>query len=198
MVVMRHRGSFSAALALVALSLAATGAFADPKKPASDDDKYDPANKTHISKFMETVVEGNAKMVSRDFPGAIEVYRRAIQLQPMNPLGHYMLGEAQSASGNLTEAEASWTQADSVGDKAPEVKVRVLFVLADLKERQKKWDDAKTAWQRYKQYVGEHPNAGGFVASADARILAIDEMQKQDKAYDIVRQRIAAEGKEKK
>ena len=167
-------------------------AFADGKTKSADD-KYDPDNRTHISKFMETAVEGNKKLVSRDFPGAIQLYRQAIQLQPTNPLGHYLLGEAQSASGNLAEAEASWTQADNLGDKVPDVKVRILFCLADLKERQKKWDDAKAAWQRYKEYIASHAGAGGAPASADARISAIDEMLKQDKAYDIVRQRIAAE-----
>lgn len=197
---MRHR----AALVFFGLLLASTVAFADGKKDApkkSDDDKYDPENKTHISKFMETIVEGNAKFVSRDFPGAIEVYRRAIQLQPTNAFGHYMLGEAQSASGNLPEAQASWEQADSVGDKTPSVKVKVLFCLADLKERLKKWDDAKTAWQRYKQFIADHAkdtSVIGFVTSADARIQAIDEAQKQDKAYEIVRTRIAQEAKDAK
>ncbi len=179
-----------------ALALAA----GETKKPAatkdagaSDDDKYDPENRTHISKFMETCVKGNAKFMARDFPGAIEIYRQAIALQPNNPLGHYLLGEAQSAAGNLQEAEASWTNADNLGDKVPPVKTKLLFVLADLKERQKKWDDAKTAWQRYQSYVAAHPEAGGNAATAPARIQAIDDMLKQDKAYDVVRQRIAAE-----
>ena len=156
-------------------------------------DKYDPQNRTHISLFMETCTQGNAKFMARDFPGAIEIYRKAIALQPTNPLGHYLLGEAQSASGNLTEAEASWTNADNLGDKDPPTKTKLLFVLADLKERQKKWDDAKAGWQRYAQYVAAHPDAGGQAATADARVKAIDDMLKQDKAYDIVRQRIAAE-----
>ncbi|HEY2365857.1 MAG TPA: tetratricopeptide repeat protein [Polyangiaceae bacterium] len=178
------------ALATVTLGIA-PDARAD-NKPAADD-KYDPANHTHISKFMETCGQGNAKFMSRDFAGAIEMYRKAIQLQPVNPLGHYLLGEAQSASGNLTEAEASWTNADNLGDKDPPTKTKLLFVLADLKERQKKWDDAKAGWQRYAQYVAAHPDAGGSAATSDARIKAIDDMLKQDKAYDIVRQRIAAE-----
>jgi tetratricopeptide (TPR) repeat protein len=183
----RRLAFFAVSVVLAAMPLA----FADGGKTA--DDKDDPQNRTHISKFMETAVAGNKKFVSRDFPGAIELYRQAIQLQPTNALGHYLLGEAQSASGNLQEAEASWTQADNVGDKSPDVKVRVLFCLADLKERQKKWDDAKAAWQRYKDYIANHAGAGGFPTSADARITAIDEALKQDKAYDIVRQRIAAE-----
>ena len=181
--------------AFVAVAPDARGDNKPASKPAgaTPDDKYDPANRTHISKFMETCVQGNAKFISRDFPGAIEVYRKAIQLQPMNPLGHYLLGEAQSASGNLTEAEASWTNADNLGDKDPPIKTKLLFVLADLKERQKKWDDAKAGWQRYAQYVAAHADAGGSAATADARIKAIDDMLKQDKAYDVVRQRIAAE-----
>ncbi len=186
------------ALGAGAVAFAPQDASADSKPAGKDasaaaDDKYDPNNVTHISHFMETCVQGNAKFVSRDFPGAIELYRKAIQLQPTNPIGHYLLGEAQSASGNLPEAEASWTNADNLGDKVPNVKTKLLFVLADLKERQKKWDEAKAGWQRYKEYAASHADAGGSPASADARIQAIDEMLKQDKAYDIVRQRIAAE-----
>ena len=184
-------------VALGAFALVSADARGDNKPAgkgaAAADDKYDPQNRTHISHFMETCVQGNAKFISRDFPGAIEIYRKAIQLQPTNPLGHYLLGEAQSASGNLTEAEASWTNADNLGDKDPPIKTKLLFVLADLKERQKKWDDAKAGWQRYAQYVAAHPDAGGSAATSDARIKAIDDMLKQDKAYDVVRQRIAAE-----
>ena len=148
-------GALSAGFPLVA-----TGDGKPATTKDGGDDKYNPDNRTHISKFMETAVQGNVKLLSRDFPGAIELYRQAIQLQPTNPLGHYLLGEAQSASGNIPEAEASWTQADNLGDKVPEVKTRVLFCLADLKERQKKWDDAKAAWQRYQQYVAAHVDAG--------------------------------------
>jgi tetratricopeptide (TPR) repeat protein len=185
--------SFTLGAGAIALAAGDSKPAAGKDAGAASDDKYDPDNRSHISHFMETCVQGNAKFVSRDFPGAIELYRKAIQLQPTNPLGHYLLGEAQSAAGNLSEAEASWTNADNLGDKTPSVKVKLLFVLADLKERQKKWDDAKSAWQRYREYVASHADAGGQAASADARIQAIDEMLKQDKAYDIVRQRIAAE-----
>lgn len=176
----------------------AAGDKGPPKKPAqaadagTSDDQYDPDNKTHISKFMEIVAQANAKVTSRDFPGAVELYRKAIQLQPANPLGHYLLGEVQLAQNNITEAEASMNQADNVGDKMPAIKTKVLFVLADLKERQKKWDDAKTAWTRYNEWATNH-DAGAMPASAAARIQAIDDMLKQDKAYEIVRQRIAAE-----
>lgn len=154
---------------------------------------YDPANRTHISQFMELVVSGNAKFIARDFPGAIEIYKKAIALAPTNPLGHYLLGEAEIATNNLTEAEAAFTQADNTADKTPQVKAKVLFCLADLKERQKKWDDAKVAWQKYADWSNAHGDAGAIPQTAAARIAAIDEAIKQDKAYDIVRTRIAAE-----
>lgn len=143
---------------------------------------------------MEAVVAANAKATSRDFPGATDLYRKAIQLAPSNPLGHYLLAEVQLLQGNVSEAEASLNQADSVGDKAPNIKLKVLFVLADIKEQQKKWDDAKAAWKRYTEYAGNH-DAGtvAFPASAAARIQAVDDMLKQDHAYDVVRERIAVE-----
>lgn len=142
---------------------------------------------------MDTVVSGNAKFIARDFPGAIETYKKAIALAPQNPLGHYLLGEAMVQTGNLTEAEAAFTQADNTADKTPQVKAKVLFCIADLKERQKKWDDAKAAWQKYADWAQSHGDAGAMPQTAAARIAAIDEAVKQDKAYDVVRQRIAAE-----
>lgn len=198
--------SASAALVAVAMLLPDQDSFAagEKGKPSgdagttaattTDDSKYDPDNKTHISKFMETIVAANAKATSRDFPGATELYRKAIQLAPSNPLGHYLLAEVQLVQGNVSEAEASLNQADNVGEKAPNIKIKVLFVLADVKEQQKKWDDARAAWKRYTDYTASH-DAGviAFPSSAAARIQAMDDMLKQDRAYDVVRERIAVE-----
>jgi len=156
------------------------------------DKKYDPDNRTAISLFMHTCIQGNAKYAARDFPGAIELYRKAIELSPKSPLGHYLLGEAQLASGNLQEAEAAWTRAaQDSSDKEAALRARILFVLADLKERQKKWDDAKAAWQAYLEYATHAPSAGAFPGSAQSRQQVLDTMLKQDKAYEVVRQRIA-------
>jgi tetratricopeptide (TPR) repeat protein len=190
------------AAGVAAATLLSSASAGGPTKPvassssradAAAEPKYDSNNRTHISQFMEMVALGNAKYISRDFPAAIETYRKAIALQPTQPLGHYLLGEAQLASGNATEAEASFLAADNVADRDPRVKVKVLFCLADLKERQKKWDDAKTAWQRYNDYAQAHGDAGAMPASATMRIQAIDEALKQDKAYEAVRARIAAD-----
>ncbi len=156
--------------------------------------KYDPLNQTALSLFMETCLQGNAKYVARDLPGAIELYRRAIVLAPRNPLGHYLLGEALLASGSLNDAELSWKTAEEASDdRNPTMRARVLFVLADIKERQKKWDEAKAAWQVYGDYAQKHADAGASTQTSISRGQAIDDMLKQDKLYEVVRQRIAAE-----
>jgi tetratricopeptide (TPR) repeat protein len=145
------------------------------------------------AEYASACALGNAKYASRDFDGAIEQYRKAIELSPHQALGHYLLGEAQLATGNLGEAEASWGRAAlEVGERDPGLRGRILFVTADLKERQKKWDDAKVAWQAYIDFANRFPDAGLFPASAQSRETVLDAVIKQDKAYEVVRQRIAA------
>lgn len=155
--------------------------------------KYDPENVTAISKFMETCVVGNTKYVAKDFAGARESYRKASALAPKNPLALYLLAEAELAFGNVPDADAALkSAATNADDKNPSLRAKILFLTADLLERQKKWDDAKLAWNAYGEYVGKHADAGA-PPSAPSRVQAIDDMMKQDKAYEIVRQRILAE-----
>jgi tetratricopeptide (TPR) repeat protein len=169
------------------LALAPALARADGKGPAKK-----AAEAADKKSFRDAVSQGESKYASRDFPGAVEQFRKAIEVDPSNPLGHYLLGEAQLAAGNLTEAEASWNRASlEASDKEPVLRAKVLFVLADLKERQKKWEDAKAAWQMYIDWGASHPNAGVLATSGQSRQQVIDTMLKQDKAYEIVRQRIA-------
>lgn len=128
-----------------------------------------------------------------DFDGAIASYRKAIEMFPHKALGYYLMGEAQLAANNLPEAEASWGRAAlETNEQDPTLRARVLFVTADLKERQKKWDEAKAAWQVYTDWANRFADAGAFAASGESRIQVIDAMLKQDKAYGIVRERIEA------
>jgi tetratricopeptide (TPR) repeat protein len=174
---------------LLPIAVYAEGGKAPAKKT---DDTVAAAKATGASpKYRDACIEGNTKYAARDFPAAIESYRKAIELDPKNPLGHYFLGEAQLAAGNMAEAEAAWSSAARVGtDKDATVMARVYFVLADLKERQKKWADARTAWQAYLDFAAKFPDAGAFPSSAQSRQQVIDAMMKQDKAYDVVRKRI--------
>jgi len=201
---MRLRGplvmlAFLAAPALVLVPIAAaSGDTSSDAKPAPDAGvKRDPDNKTALAEWMDRCLKGNAKYLAHDIPGAIELYRQAIQLAPKRPLPHYLLAEAELGAGNLSDAEAALSDAEQTSDdRDPNVRGKILFVIADTKEREKKWDDAKAAWKVYADYAAKHSDAGMTPATPPARIQAIDDMLKQDKAYDVVRQRIADETKD--
>jgi tetratricopeptide (TPR) repeat protein len=181
---------FVAALGFTALPSAAARAEGkgDTKKKADDAVAASAAS----AKYKEALSQGNAKYVARDFSGAIEAYRMAIEVEPKNPLAHYFLGEAQLAAGSLAEADAAWNRAAlESNDKDAALRAKILFVIADLRERQKKWEDARAAWQVYLDWAAKYPGAGAFPASGQSRQQVIDAMLKQDKAYEVVRQRIA-------
>jgi len=142
--------------------------------------------------YADRCAQGNAKYAARDFAGAVALYRAAIELEPRDPLAHYLLGEAQLAAGDLAEAEAGFGRAAiESGEKDPALHARALFVLADLKERQSRWSDAKAAWQTYLDWLARFPTVPGFAASARSRQQVIDAMLAQDKASEAVRRRIA-------
>ena len=176
--------SLAVVLLVPALALAPVVASAGKKKTESSAPSHE---------YSAACSSGNAKYASRDFDAAIAQYRKAIDIAPHQPLAHYLLGEALIASGNVAEAEASLGRAAlEAGEKDPSLYAKVLFVTADLKERQKKWDDAKVAWQTYLDWANRFPDANVFPATAQSRLVVLDVAIKQDKAYDVVRQRIAA------
>lgn len=171
----------------------APGTPAPPQTDAGE--RYDPENVTALSQFMETLGKGTERYAAKDYPGAIDVYKKAVQLNPRHPLGPYLLGEAYLAIGNLGEAEAAFKTAEELNDpKLPLVRSHVLFAVADVYERQKKWEQARAAWQVYTEHAAKlGPDGGGHPQSGAARIKAVDDWLKLDKQYEIVRQRIAAE-----
>lgn len=195
----RARGvAIAVALAVPALVLfpfaAADAQKAKPARTApSGEKKFDPENTTALSQAMETVLEGNKKYLAKDYAGALDIYKKALVLNPRMALAHYLAGETFLAMSNLGEAEAAFKAAEEVTSaKEPIVRSHVLFALADCYEREKKWEDAKKAWQAY----GEHAaklDGGAHPASGVARLKAIDDYLTLDKKYEIVRQRIAAE-----
>ena len=195
----RVRRSFGVVLALAipAIAFAPLAASGEPpKKPAAGErsDRYDPENITAISQYMELIVKGNERFFAKDYTVAIDTYRKAVQLSPKQPLAHYLLAEAYLQANNVGEAEAAITQALEVSDatKNPPLRARVLFVRADLYEREKQWDKAKLAWQAYAEHTGRFADAG-FPNTAVERLKAIQKMLDLDKAYVAVRERIAAE-----
>lgn len=183
------------ALVAAPLSALADGSKGGAKKKGDDaaaaSAAATPPKNMPSKEYLKLCEAGNAKYAGRDFAGAIEQYRKAIELTPKHALAFYLMGEAQLAAGNLTEADAAWNRAAlESNEQDPSLRAKVLFVTADLRERQKRWDDAKAAWQVYLDWAAKYPAASTFVASAQSRQQVIDTMLKQDKAYDVVRERI--------
>src|SRR5580700_11836587 len=86
---------------LVLVPALALGAAA-PAGAAGTKTEDDPAETTAGSaKYREACKDGNTRYAAHDFVGAIAAYQKAVEMDPNNALGHYFLGEAQLAAGNL-------------------------------------------------------------------------------------------------
>jgi hypothetical protein len=153
--------------------------------------RRDPEGKTGISPYSEAVLKGQNSFIARDFPGAVTGFQEAIKLDPGAMLGFYLLGEAQLEAGKLDEAEAAWT-AGLNKKGSDDLNARLLFLMADLRERQKNWQVAKDAWAAYSAFLTSHPQAKGYPATAEERQKRIDQRVKDEKDYGVVRDRIKA------
>jgi tetratricopeptide (TPR) repeat protein len=166
------------------------------KSAAKGEVRRDPRGMKGLSPFWESLKKGDDLYVARDFDGAITAYREAIAKEPQNALGHYRMGEAQLAKGDMQEAEASWVSAlRFVGTNAT-LKAKIMFVLADLRERQKQYDDANERWTAYEQFAKQNPAAKTYPASATERKKRVDAWKKMLEDYTAVKKRIEQRFKE--
>jgi predicted TPR repeat methyltransferase len=124
------------------------------------------------------VRKGDGAYLARDFDGAIAAYREEIQKNQSAPLGYYRLGEAELAKGNFDAAEKAWQSGLAVVGKDEAMKRKLLFVLADLKERQKAYDEAVERWKAYAANAQAQPTAKSYPATAAERIKRADEWRK--------------------
>jgi tetratricopeptide (TPR) repeat protein len=176
----------------LATSLAPAALAAHPKKPAPAAPKDDPAVALH-KQFLDAIKDGSAKYEAKDVAAAIEAFQKATALEPRNPVGYYYLGEAQLGNKDLPQAESAWLHASQVSDEGtPGLKAKIFFCIADLREHQKRWDDAKASWEQYGELTAKFEGST-FATISKERIASIDAMLNQDKAYVIVRKRIAEE-----
>jgi tetratricopeptide (TPR) repeat protein len=197
--------SVLAPLVAASMALVAVVAIADP--PKGKEIRRDPDNKKGISPYMELVVKGEAAFVARDLPGAISTFQEAIKMKPDEMLGFYRLGEAELESGKMDDADKTWEAALSKhctqgqqcerGKGGEDLKAKVLFNIAFLRERQQKWDAAKDAWQAYAAFLQGNSKIHGYPATAADRIKMIDRRVQLEADYGKVKQRIAARIAEK-
>lgn len=167
--------------------------------------RRDPDNKKGISPYMELVVKGEASFVARDLPGAVSSFQEAIKLKPDEMLAFYRLGEAEQESGKLDDADKAWeaalskrcSQGCDATNTPDNLKGKVLFVIAGLRERQHKWAAAKDAWQAYAAFLEGNSKVRGFPATAADRIKQIDRRVQLEADYGKVKERIAKRVAEK-
>jgi hypothetical protein len=195
-----------ASLLASAIALTAGSALAQPKEPAkaagkeaakpTDNVRRDPEGKTGISPYMELIAKGEAAFVARDFAGAIASFQEAIKLDGTKMLGFYRMGEAQLASAKLEEVLATWQS--GLGKKGTEdLNAKLLFVIADLYERQGNLQAAKDAWAAYAAFLQNNAKASGYAGTPVERQKQADRRMKDEKDYAVVKERIAKREAEK-
>jgi len=178
--------------------LVATTAFADPPAapaPAPAAAKIDPKAKG-TNPYNAKLQKGIAAYTSKDYQGAVAAYKDAVAADANDPLALYFLGEAQLATGSLAEADSSYAKSLSLVGAKDDLHAKLLFVIADLRERQGKWPDAKKAWDDYTQFLGAHPTAKGYATTATERNKVIDTHVDLEAKYSEVKKRIEQRLKE--
>jgi len=148
------------------------------------------------SPYSADVAKGHEAMSARNFAGAIDAYRRASAADPRDALALYFLGEAQVAAGELVEADAAFSRALAASGINDDLQARLLFVLADLRERQGNWVDAKRAWETYGEFAAAHPAAKSYAATAAERAKMVATHVDLDAKYGAVKKRAEQRAKE--
>jgi tetratricopeptide (TPR) repeat protein len=152
--------------------------------------RRDPRGKTGISPFWEALNRGDGAYVARNYDGAIDAYTEALAKEPQNALGHYRVGEAHRAKGDLQQAESAWRAALRFAGGDPVLKAKVLFCLADLRERQKDLQGAKQGWNAYETHLGQQPKPIGYPKTPTERKKRADAWVDLQEKYAAVRERI--------
>lgn len=189
---------------LVGMTSAQASFAADPAEaPAKDGPsvgadgvRRDPKGIKGVSPLVELIIKGDKAFVARDLDAAIATYREAVQYAPQSPLGYYRLGSAQLAKGDQKEAETAWANGLRFVGKDAALRAKLLFALADLRERQKSSDEAIGRWKEYAKNADEEREAITYPGTASERITR-NEAWKQNAADSAAaKERIAKRLKE--
>ena len=162
----------------------------------SDGVRRDPKGIKGISPYLELIVKGDHAYVARDFDGAIAAYREAIKAEPEKALAQYRVGAAQLAKGDQKEAEAAFVNGLRFVGKDGTLRGKLIFALADLRERQKNNDEAIGRWKEYSKNAEDDKEAITYPATATERIARNETWKKNLADSSEVKDRIAKRLKE--
>jgi tetratricopeptide (TPR) repeat protein len=152
--------------------------------------KLDPKGKKGVSPYTVKLLKGHTAYAARDFRAAAAAYRDAIAENVADPTGYYLLGQAELAAGNAAEADASFQNGLKNAGANDEAHAKLLFVVADLRERQARWVDAKKAWELFTEFLVAHPELKASAASGPERSKVLDIHFDLETKYAAVKERI--------
>jgi len=157
-------------------------------------ERRDPAGLSGLSPFAEAILRGDAAYLARNFSGAEQEYRAAIQLSPQDARGHLRLAAAAFALARPDDALASADAA--LRFAGPDAKLRsdALRFMALVVEQTGALDRAIEAWNRFAVGDAKVPRkvappvdiSSQHIARLEARQAALVEGNR-------VRERIARE-----
>jgi len=145
-----------------------------------------------VSPFWERLSKGDAAALARDFEGALAAYQEAVAASPENALAHHRIGQARVLKGDLKEAEIAYLTALRLSSADAALKARVLFCLAELRERQRATDEAIQRWIDYEAHAKAQAKAKTFPASAAERRQRNETWKKVSADSAAVKARIEA------
>jgi tetratricopeptide (TPR) repeat protein len=172
----------------------AASASASARTPSPT--KLDPKGKTGLSPQMVKLLKGHAAYGARDFAGAAAVYREAIADNPNEPSAYYFLGQAELAAGHPADAEATYQKGLKNAASSDEWRTKLHFVIAELREGQGRFADARKAWEEVIQAAAGYSPLKASADAAVQRIRAIDKHLQDQTHYGAVKQRIEQRLKE--
>src|ERR1041384_2450390 len=140
--------------------------------------RRDPKGIQGISPYLELIVKGDRAFVARDLDAALALYRDAVKAEPELPLAHYRVGEVHLAKGDQKEAEAAFVNGLRFASRDAALKAKLIFLLADLRERQKNNDEAIGRWKEYAANAAAEKQAITYPGSASERIARNEAWKK--------------------
>ncbi len=139
----------------------------------------------------KALLEGDRAALARDFDGAIAKYRAVLAEDPRNAIAHYRIGQAQTMKGDYAEAEQAYFAALRFSGTNDVLRAKVLFCIADLRERQHAYEAAVDAWTEYEKQGVTAPESTPHAATAAERKNRIAEWKKALATAAEVKARIA-------
>ena len=170
-----------------------SGKKGSAQKDSAQKDSTSNASKSSTKKGVpskESIEKGVTAYLARDYAGATAAFEEAVRVDPTRAYAYYMLGQALRAEKKYEEAEAAWQKGVSRANTDPNTRCKLLFVIADMREEQHRWDEAISAWKEYSAFLASAPKITGFPETATERIKVIEKRKEMQTEYGKTKDRI--------